>query len=136
MTIDFIAFSEAEHRKSHGLKIPAYIPEGYITEASQRIPAYRRLAELTTVKELNELIQIWRDRFGRPPEEVDTLLRCTELKLQAHRAGCSSLEIKDHKLMLMRKGDYILINGKFPRLREKSPPRERLLEAVDLLRQL
>ncbi len=99
-------------------------------------PPYRQLAELTTVKELNELIQIWRDRFGRPPEEVDTLLRCTELKLQAYRAGCSSLEIKDHKLMLMRRGDYILLNGKFPRLREKSPPRERLLEAVDLVRQL
>ncbi len=136
VTIDFIAFSEAEHRKSHGLKMPAYIPESYITEASQRIPAYRQLAELTTVKELNELIQIWRDRFGRPPEEVDTLLRCTELKLQSHRAGCSSLEIKDHKLMLMRKSDYIWMNGKFPRLREKSPPRERLLEAVDLVRQL
>ncbi len=136
VTIDFIAFSEAEHRKSHGLKIPAYIPESYITEASQRIPAYRQLAELTTVKELNELIQIWRDRFGRPPEEVDTLLRCTELKLQAHRAACSSVEIKDHKLMLMRRGDYILMDGKFPRLREKSPPKERLLEAVDLLRQL
>ena len=136
VTIDFIAFSEAEHRKSHGLKIPAYIPESYITEAGQRIPAYRQLAELTTVKELNDLIQIWRDRFGRPPQEVDTLLRCTELKLQAHRAGCSSVEIKDHKLMLMRKGDYILMDGKFPRLHEKSPPRERLLEAVELVKQL
>ena len=89
-----------------------------------------------TVKELNDLIKNWRDRFGRPPEEVDTLLRCMELKLQAHRAGCSSVEIKDHKLMLQRKGDYILIAGKFPRLREKSPPRERLLEALELVRQL
>ena len=136
MTIDFIAFSEAEYQKSRGEKTPAFIPESYITEASQRIPAYRQLAELSTVKELNELIKNWRDRFGRPPEEVDTLLRCMELKLQAHRAGCSSVEIKDHKLMLIRNGDYILPGGKFPRLREKSPPRERLLEAVHLVRQL
>jgi hypothetical protein len=36
----------------------------------------------------------------------------------------------------MRNGDYILPGGKFPRLREKSPPQERLLEAVNLVRQL
>ncbi len=136
MTVDFIAFSEAEMNKSSGKKIPAYIPETYLTEPSQRIPAYRQLAELTTVKELNELIRVWKDRFGRLPEEVDNLLRCTELKLQGHRAGCSSVEIKDHKLMVMRNGDYILPGGKFPRLHEKSPPRERLLEAINLVRQL
>ena len=78
----------------------------------------------------------WRDRFGRPPEEVDILLRCMELKLQAHRAGCGSVEIKDHKLMLQRKGEYVLIGGKFPRLREKSAPGQRLIEAVDFVRQL
>ncbi|HWB03058.1 MAG TPA: transcription-repair coupling factor [Verrucomicrobiales bacterium] len=136
ITVDFIAFSEAEMLKSAGRKIPAFIPESYITEASQRIPAYRQLAELTAIKELHELIKVWRDRFGRPPEEVDTLLRCTELKLQAHRAGCSSLEIKDNKLMLIRNGDFILPGGKFPRLNEKSPPRERLMEAINLVRQL
>ncbi len=67
---------------------------------------------------------------------MDTLLRCTELKLRAHHPGCRSVEIKDHKLMLMRRGDYILMDGNFRRLREKSPPRERLLEAVDRVRQL
>lgn len=136
MTIDFIAFNEAEYHKAAGRKLPAYIPESYITEANQRIPAYRQLAELMSLKDLNDLIKTWRDRFGRPPEEVDTLLRCMELKLHAHRAGCSSVEIKDHKLMLQRKGDYILMGGKFPRLREKSPPQKRLLDAIDLVRQL
>jgi transcription-repair coupling factor (superfamily II helicase) len=136
MSIDFIAFNEAEYHKSDGEKLPAFIPESYITEPSQRIPAYRQLAELMSLKDLNELIKNWRDRFGRPPQEVETLLRCMELKLQAHRAGCSSLEIKDHKLMLQRKGDFILIGGKFPRLREKASAQQRLLDAVELVRQL
>ncbi len=136
MSIDFVAFSEAEFQKSGGEKIAAFIPESYITEPNQRIPAYRQLAELMSLKDLQDLIKNWRDRFGRPPDEVDTLLRCMELKLQAHRAGCSSVEIKDHKLMLQRKGDYILIGGKFPRLREKSPPQQRLRDALELVRQL
>jgi hypothetical protein len=46
------------------------------------------------------------------------------------------VEIKDHKLMLMKNGDYILPAGKFPRLNEKSPARERLMEAVNMVRQL
>lgn len=136
MTIDFVAFSEAEYQQAHGRKIPGFIPPDYISEPSQRIPAYRQLAETATLKELHELIQTWRDRYGRPPEAVDTLLRCTELKLQAHRAGCSSLEIKDHKLMLIRNGDYVLPGEKFPRLNANFPPRERLAEAVNMVRTL
>ncbi len=136
VAIDFIAFNEAEYHNAPDRKIAAYIPASYISEASQRIPAYRQLAELTSQKELQALTAQWRDRFGRPPREVETLLLCTELKLQAHRAGCSSMEIRDHKIMLLRNNDYIMMGGKFPRVREKTPPQDRLLEALALLRQL
>ena len=136
MSIDFVAFSEAEYQKSHGKKLPAFIPESYITEPNQRIPAYRQLAELMSLKDLYELTKTWRDRFGRPPEEVETILRCMELKLHSHRAGCSSVEIKDNKLMLQKKGEFILIGGKFPRLKEKATLPQKLADAVEFVRQI
>ncbi len=136
VSIDFVAFNEAAWLEAKDAKLPAFIPASYITEPTQRIPAYRQIAEVATFKELADLTRQWRDRYGRPPRSVENLLRCTELKLQAHSKGIGAVEIKDHKLMLSRKGEFILIGGKFPRLREKSAPLHRLEEALNLLKQL
>jgi hypothetical protein len=38
--------------------------------------------------------------------------------------------------MLSKNGEFILIGGKFPRLREKAAPLHRLEEAITLLKQL
>jgi transcription-repair coupling factor (superfamily II helicase) len=43
------------------------------------------------------------------------------------------VEVRERKLMLTRGGDYILINGKFPRL-TAAEPAERLRELLGLLR--
>ncbi len=136
MAIDFVAFNEASWLEARDQKLPAFIPASYITEPTQRIPAYRQIAEITSLKELGELTRQWRDRYGRPPHSVANLLTCTELKLQAHLKGITTLEIKDHKLMLSKNGTFILIGGKFPRLREKAAPVHRLEEALMLLKQL
>ena len=136
LAIDFAAFSEAELRSSNSRKIPAFIPESWIPGPGERIPAYRQLAEVTSLKDLTTLITEWKDRFGPPPDAVSTLWRCTELRLHAHRAGCSAVEIRGDRLMLSRNGDFIVIDGRFPRLNHKSPPAARLLEAIALVRQL
>ena len=136
LSIDFVAFSEAAWLDARDKKLPAFIPASYITEPNQRIPAYRQIAEVITLKELAELTRQWRDRYGRPPHSVENLLRCTELKLQAHNKGITTVEIKDHKLMLSKNGEFILIGGKFPRLRENAAPVHRLEEALALLKQL
>ena len=136
LAVDCVAFSEAELHAATGRKIPAFIPESYIPGPGERIPAYRQLAAVTSLKELSALIAEWRDRFGPPPPAVDTLWRCTEIRLQAHRAGCSAVEIRGDRLMLTRNGDFILVGGKFPRLKPSAAPADRLVEAVGLLRQL
>jgi transcription-repair coupling factor (superfamily II helicase) len=68
------------------------------------------------VEELDTLRENWADRFGHIPPPVDPLLKVTEIKIRAAKHGCSSLEIRDGKLKLMKNGKYIQINGKFPRL--------------------
>ena len=133
LRIDFLCISEAEFLQSHG-KLPAFLPASFLPEPGMRIDAYKMLAELDTMKEFKALILNWRDRFGKSfPQPVDNLLRCTELKLAAASSNISSVEILDHKLMLTRNGDYVLINGKFPRLTGKDH-QDALQDAVDMVK--
>ena len=134
MRIDFITNNQRKGDKSEDL-VPAYIPASYIEEATLRIVAYRQLAELTTLKELKTLLGEWVDRFGKPPVPVENLLACTELKIIAAHSGISVIEIKDKKFMLTKGGNYIMVDGKFPRLKGRRN-KQRLRAAVDMLRTL
>jgi transcription-repair coupling factor (superfamily II helicase) len=43
-------------------------------------------------------------------------LLLTEIKLAAAKSGINRVEVRERKLMLTRRGDFILVAGKFPRL--------------------
>jgi transcription-repair coupling factor (superfamily II helicase) len=116
-------------------KAPAFLPGSYITEAQPRIQAYRRLAEVSTQEQLDALRKTWRDRFGVLPEAAENLLVMTEIKLAAAARKITQVEAREGKLILTRGGDYVQIDGKFPRL--ASPlPGERLREMRAMLRSL
>jgi transcription-repair coupling factor (superfamily II helicase) len=96
--------------------MPAFIPVSYISDTVLRIQAYRHLAEVTTHEQLDRLRREWRDRFGKAPPAVDNLFILTEIKLAAAKRGVTRVEVRERKLMLTRRGDFILVGGKFPRL--------------------
>jgi len=131
--IDFLCTGESDYAKHPTGRLPAFIPADYMEEARHRITSYRELAELTTLKELNATIQNWEDRFGRRPESVDNLLRCAELKVRAAQKHINTCEIKGDKLILTRNGEYIQIDGKYPRLKAHDL-KDRLFEAIDLVK--
>ncbi len=115
--LDFVATNEGEFLAAGPKKlVPAFIPTRYISDAALRIQAYRALAEITTTEQLQRLRRDWRDRFGKWPEAVDNLLLLSEIKLSAARARLSRVEVRESKLMLTRRGDFILVGGRFPRL--------------------
>ena len=115
--LDFVATKEGEYLASGPKKlVPAFIPTAYISDAALRIQAYRNLAEITTSEQLQRLRRDWRDRFGKWPEPVDNLFLLSEIRLSAGRARVSRVEVREGKLMLSRRGDFILVGGKFPRL--------------------
>jgi transcription-repair coupling factor (superfamily II helicase) len=39
-----------------------------------------------------------------------------DIKLAAAKSGINRVEVRERKLMLTRRGDFILVAGKFPRL--------------------
>jgi transcription-repair coupling factor (superfamily II helicase) len=134
LKLDFVATNEAEFvpdtkTRSGGLqsaeapakaplfeRIPAFIPITYVSDPSLRIRAYRDVAEVTTHAQLQRLGRDWRDRFGPFPPAVDNLFGLIEIKIAAAKSGISRVEVRERKLMLTRRGDFILVAGKFPRL--------------------
>jgi transcription-repair coupling factor (superfamily II helicase) len=117
LRLDFVATNEAEFvQLGPEMRVPAFAPSGFISDAGLRIKAYRQIAEITTRDQLDRLRRQWRDRFGRFPAAVDNLFLLTEIKLAAAKSGVSRVEVRERKLMLTRREDFILVAGKFPRL--------------------
>lgn len=76
------------------LQITAYIPEEYILDTAQRYHVYRRLslAGNNEPAKLLDLMEELEDRYGRLPEETQTLCRMIGLKYPLQRLGISKLE--------------------------------------------
>ncbi len=62
------------------LGFPAYIPEDYIHDETQRVAFYRRLAEIRGREELDDVASELRERFGPIPPLVDSFLRVMNLR--------------------------------------------------------
>ncbi len=135
LRIDFVERSEAAFLKGGDGILPAFLPAAWIQEPRIRVAAYRRLAEAASLRDLKRLGREWRDRFGPVPAPAEHLLTLTEIRLLAAQAGVDELEVKESKFMLQRHGDYILVDGRFPRL-TGATLRERLHSALDLVRRL
>ena len=110
----------------------AYIPLSYVSEPQQRIELYRKLAGVTDKKAVEQLRRELRDRFGPVPSGVELLLQTAVLRVLAAGSGVTTLETRGEKLMLLRNNDYIMMDGKFPRL-TKTKAAERLKEIRRLL---
>jgi transcription-repair coupling factor (superfamily II helicase) len=110
----------------------AYIPFSYISDSRLRIEVYRKVAQASETAALQDLNRELRDRFGPLPSSLELLLKVAELKILAAERGITTLEVKEDKVMLTRDTDYIMIAGKFPRLKRKEPT-SRLKEIKKLI---
>ncbi len=104
------------------IPVPAYIPEDYIPDSSQRLIMYKRLSSTRELSDLDGLRLELEDRYGRPPEEAMNLFLVMALRLFAKKLkiirvdwkigrGISIRFSKDNKIS--SKGiDYLLNPGK------------------------
>ena len=77
------------------LTITAFIPADWITEADEKLAAYRAAADCISREALLQLASDWIDRYGALPAAVQSLLQVMELKLLAKR--CCFARIKPEK---------------------------------------
>jgi transcription-repair coupling factor (superfamily II helicase) len=85
----------------------AYFPESYIPDIDQRLAAYRRLAKMTSLKEISDFKAETVDRFGALPVEATNLLLKIMLKVLCIEAGVRQLDLQNQTLRLLFSGDHL-----------------------------
>jgi transcription-repair coupling factor (superfamily II helicase) len=74
----------------------AYLPRRYVNDMRLKIDLYRRLARVTTHRELADVTAELTDRFGPPPQEVQRLLARVELGILAQSWQIADIHLEDH----------------------------------------
>jgi transcription-repair coupling factor (superfamily II helicase) len=82
------------------LPLQAHLPEDYIPEAALRLKLYRRLADITTNTQINDIVRELEDRFGAPPEEVRNLIYLLRLKVAAVQARLAAIAVEDGRIVI------------------------------------
>ena len=76
-----------------GMDGPAYLPDDYLADGSQKLHLYRRLSRATDVEEVVSLRAEVEDRFGRPPAEVERLLDSARLRILGQLLGVDRIGV-------------------------------------------
>ena len=83
------------------IPIPAYIPQEYVPEMDLRLALYQRLARVTDLREVDDVGEELRDRFGEYPAEVINLLYLVKIKTLAAQHGVSRIGRQDGAIVVM-----------------------------------
>ncbi len=75
------------------LPVDAHLPHGYIPSERLRLEMYKRLAEVRTDEDVDLLREEIVDRYGDPPQEVESLLLVARFRGRARRAGIREVTI-------------------------------------------
>jgi transcription-repair coupling factor (superfamily II helicase) len=81
-----------EIHASLNLGIDIRIPSDYISDETQRLRSYKRIADVKDEEQAKRLTEEIADRYGPIPEEVTNLVRFSLLKSLAERTGAESVD--------------------------------------------
>ena len=82
------------------LGIPAYIPDAYVPDESERLILYRRMARAESVADFDDLRDELRDRFGPVPTLVENLLAAMNVRRQMRELLIMSAVLRNNQLEL------------------------------------
>lgn len=94
------------------LPLPVELPTEYIADQSTRLKLYRRMADVNSTEQLDDMYEELQDRFGELPQEVENLIFQLRVKLLAERAGLAAVNVENGQLVL-----------RYPQLPEGFPQR-------------
>jgi transcription-repair coupling factor (superfamily II helicase) len=100
--LDSMSLASSVHRPMITVDIPldTNIPTDYVIDRDVRLGLYRRIADLSSVSELESLAVELVDRFGSLPEQVDNLIYLVKVKLLALEVGLSNVSVENNQLIL------------------------------------
>lgn len=91
------------------LPVTALLPEDYVSDTELRLNMYRHIASVSTLEEVDELVDELQDRFGPIPDEVEHLLALIRLRIRAVELGIDSI-VERERLLVIRGIDTKNIN--------------------------
>jgi transcription-repair coupling factor (superfamily II helicase) len=86
---------------------PAYLPDEYIADSSQKLHLYRRLSKADAIEEILALREEVADRFGAPPPEVRRLLDSARLRLLGRALGVERIHMATDSARITFRKDVV-----------------------------
>ncbi len=75
------------------LNVTAFIPDEWVGSVEQKILEYKRLSDVKTLDELENMALSLKDRFSKLPQSVENLIKLIKLRLLAN--SCSTTLIRE-----------------------------------------
>ena len=107
-----------EHDCLIDVQVQAHIPESYIESLSNRLDAYRRIADIRSVEDSRDVIDEFLDRYGDVPDAVTGLIDIALVRNRAAAMGIYEIRQNDSVLMLylsdIRRKEVPALIGRLP----------------------
>jgi transcription-repair coupling factor (superfamily II helicase) len=101
------------------LPVDAHLPHAYIPSERLRLEMYRRLAEVRSDDDVDQIRDELDDRYGEPPVEVASLLLVARFRARARRAGVSEVTVAGRNVRFapvdLPESRIIRLNRLYPR---------------------
>ena len=78
------------------INVTAYIPDDWVGSNEQKMIEYKRLADVKSTIELDYIVDEWIDRFSKPPQCVENLIKLIRLRLNATDVKISAIREVDN----------------------------------------
>ena len=85
------------------LNVDAHIPESYVESLTLRLDVYRRIADIRSADDADDVRDELRDRFGEIPEAVLGLIDIAQIRNKAHEIGVYEIRQTDSSVNLFVK---------------------------------
>lgn len=99
------------------INVTAYIPDEWVGSAEQKMIEYKRLADVKSDVELDYITEEWKDRFAKPPESVENLIKLVRLRLSATDVRISLIRETEDNIRIYTpysQAEWKLIQHKLP----------------------
>jgi transcription-repair coupling factor (superfamily II helicase) len=81
--------------------VDANLPRDYVQRDDVRMEAYRRLAAVTEVADVDDIRDEWEDRYGPPPPSAVALLDVARLRVECVRLGIRSITVQRNTVRIV-----------------------------------
>lgn len=100
------------------INVTAYIPDEWVGSGEQKMIEYKRLSDVKTQLELDNITQEWHDRFSKPPESVQNLIKLIKIRLAATLAKITVIRETQENIRIYtpyNQMEWQIIQGGLPR---------------------